>query len=510
LTDPRVSEPVGPGRVLGGRYRLTREIARGGMASVWEAEDPLLSRRVAVKLLDPHLGLDEALRTRFRREAVAAARLAHPAIVATYDTGDDDGVAYIVMELVDGVTLRELLDRRGTFDIGDAVAIATQVADALAHAHERGLVHRDVKPGNVLVQRDEHVKVTDFGIAKAAGTDGDLTRDGAVVGTARYLSPEQLNGRPADERADVYALGLVLYEMLCGHLPFESETDVAAAVARLTADPPLLSRLRPEMPPRLSAAVQHALARDPDDRTPSARSLRDEIAPFRSAGADAPADAAADATVPHGIDRAALAPPPSHAVQAVAVSGARLWLVLAAVAVFAAGAAAGYFGWRALFPTEKASTTAAPAPTGPVRIVSAHDFDPLGDGGEDSKDVANAIDGNPATSWSTEHYVTRDLGGKKGVGLRLDLDGRHAIRSVDVDAEQIGWNAQLFVSDQVWTAAPTGPPAAEGNDLGRNARFTPAGPARGSHVLLWITGLPEPSGASPSSSLQISEVRVAG
>ncbi|HMG26637.1 MAG TPA: protein kinase, partial [Acidimicrobiia bacterium] len=199
------------GRILGGRYRLDRELARGGMATVWIAEDPLLSRRVAVKLLLPQLAVDEALRVRFRNEAIAAAKLTHPGIVATYDTGDDDGTAYIVMELVEGKTLRRLIDELGRLPVRDAVDISSQVADALEHAHRQGLVHRDIKPANVLVQPDGRVKVTDFGIAKAAGGE-DLTRTGTVVGTARYLAPEQVNGNPVDGRADVYALGLILYE----------------------------------------------------------------------------------------------------------------------------------------------------------------------------------------------------------------------------------------------------------------------------------------------------------
>ncbi|HMF82304.1 MAG TPA: protein kinase, partial [Acidimicrobiia bacterium] len=208
-------EPTVAGRILGGRYRLDRELARGGMATVWVAEDPLLSRRVAVKLLLPQLAVDDALRVRFRNEAIAAAKLTHPGIVATYDTGDDDGTAYIVMELVEGTTLRRVIDERERLPVRDAVDISSQVADALEHAHRQGLVHRDIKPANVLVQPDGRVKVTDFGIAKAAGGD-DLTRTGTVVGTARYLAPEQVNGHPVDGRADVYALGLILYEMLAG------------------------------------------------------------------------------------------------------------------------------------------------------------------------------------------------------------------------------------------------------------------------------------------------------
>src|SRR5689334_10893605 len=231
-----MNDLLAPGRVLGGRYRLVEEIARGGMARVWAAEDPVLRRRVAVKILDPTLANDEHVRQRFRHEAIAAAGLGHPGIVATYDTGEDDGVAYIVMELVGGTTLRRLLDERGRLDIDEAADIGAQVADALTHAHSRGLIHRDVKPGNVLVEPDGRVKVTDFGIAKAAGTS-ELTRAGAVVGTARYLAPEQVEGGPVDARTDVYALGLVLYEMLSGQTPFDGDNEIANAVARLRATP---------------------------------------------------------------------------------------------------------------------------------------------------------------------------------------------------------------------------------------------------------------------------------
>ena len=236
-----------PGRVLGNRYELVEPLARGGMATVWIADDPVLSRRVAVKVLRADLAADDATRTRFRNEAIAAARLNHPNIVATFDTGDDDGTAYIVMELVDGTNLRHLVDEHGTLPVRDVLRIGRQIADALDAAHRAGLVHRDVKPANVLVPSTERggavdgvpqgpVKVTDFGIAKAAGAD-DLTRTGTVMGTARYLAPEQVNGRTADARSDVYALGLLLYEMCVGHPPFGGDTEIATAMARLTTTP---------------------------------------------------------------------------------------------------------------------------------------------------------------------------------------------------------------------------------------------------------------------------------
>src|SRR6478752_840519 len=266
-----MAEPLEPGRVLGGRYRLERVIARGGMGTVWEADDPLLARHIAIKTLDAAIGMDESIRARFRREAVTAAAVTHPNIVATYDTGEDDGVAYIVMELVHGITLRQLIDRDGAVPVDDAAAIAYQVADALAVAHARGLVHRDVKPGNVLVQPDGRAKVTDFGIAKAADSgDDELTRTGMVVGTARYLAPEQVDGRVVDERVDIYSLGLVLYEMLCGKAPFEADTDIATAVARLTAPPRPISLECPAVSPALEHVIDRALTKDPADRWPSA------------------------------------------------------------------------------------------------------------------------------------------------------------------------------------------------------------------------------------------------
>ncbi len=239
-------ELTSPGRVLGGRYRLVSPIARGGMATVWVADDPVLSRRVAVKILREDLAADEGTRARFRHEAVAAARLSHPNIVSTYDTGDDDGIAYIVMELIDGPTLRHLIDEHGGLPVADVIRIGKQVADALDAAHRAGLVHRDVKPANVLVPPAGPVKVTDFGIAKAAGA-ADLTRTGTVMGTARYLSPEQVNGRPTDPRTDVYALGLLIYEALCGHPPFGGDTEIATAMARLTTTAPAVRAERPEV-----------------------------------------------------------------------------------------------------------------------------------------------------------------------------------------------------------------------------------------------------------------------
>ncbi|MEZ5171437.1 MAG: protein kinase [Acidimicrobiia bacterium] len=325
-----MAEKVSVGTVLNNRYRLTRELAGGGMGTVFTAEDTLLSRPVAVKVLHADLARDPGIRERFHHEALAAARLSHPGIVATYDTGDDDGVAYIVMELADGQTLRGAIDARGMMPPGVAADVAAQVADALEDAHRHGVIHRDVKPGNILVRADGRVQVVDFGIAKATGS-ADLTRTGMVIGTARYLAPEQAQGHGTDARTDVYALGLVLYEMLTGQVPFTRDTDMATAAARLTNYPRPVQELRPEVPAPLAAVVLRALAREPSARYQSAgqfaAALRDaaagrspESAPRRRAPTPAPRPA--PRPTPHRPPRKRRTNPLAWLLVVIAVAGA--------------------------------------------------------------------------------------------------------------------------------------------------------------------------------------------
>ncbi len=263
--------------MLAGRYRLDRPLASGGMAQVWEGTDTVLEREVAVKILHPHLSHDPSLLQRFRTEAVAAARLNHHAIVAVYDTCSEHGLEAIVMELVHGRTLRAWLDEHGPLTSLRTAELGARVADALQTAHAAGLVHRDVKPANLLLCDDGRVLITDFGIAKLRD-DTDLTQTGTLLGTAKYLAPEQVEGGPVDGRTDVYALGIVLYETVCGRPPFSADSQTATALARLTTDPVPPSRLRADVPPSLERVILRCLARDPAGRWPSAATLRDALA----------------------------------------------------------------------------------------------------------------------------------------------------------------------------------------------------------------------------------------
>ncbi|HEY2430239.1 MAG TPA: protein kinase, partial [Acidimicrobiales bacterium] len=310
-----------PHQVYGDRYEPVRLVARGGMAEVWLAHDGLLDRLVALKVLFPELSVDRNFVERFRREAQAAANLSHPNIVSVYDWGEVGGTYFIVMEYVEGWALSGLLREEGPFLADRAAAVGAEVGAALGFAHRSGVIHRDVKPGNVLITADDHVKVTDFGIARAANTDDHLTQTGAVMGTATYFSPEQAQGLPVDQRSDVYSLGVVLYEMVTGRPPFVADGPVAVAYKHVHEDALPPTEVVPEVPAAFEAVIMQALAKDLRDRYASAEELRADLLRFRQ-GRPVLAD-----------------PPPLRRPAGAAVSGAA---VVAGAA--AAGAAAGAGG----------------------------------------------------------------------------------------------------------------------------------------------------------------------
>src|ERR687898_3159706 len=273
-TPPGGERPV----VLADRYRLERRLAQGGMAEVWLATDLSLDRKVALKWLKPSLATDPVVAERFRREAIAVAGLTHPNIVAVHDVFEDQGRQAVVMQLVDGKSLRQLLDVQTRLSPELTIHIGTCVASALDAAHRAGFVHRDVKPGNILVTPDGRVLLTDFGIAKGLDASGeDLTSDNVMMGTAKYLSPEQVRGRRLDGRADLYSLGLVLYECLAGRVPFLGESDPDTALARLQRDPTDLGHLPPTLPIGLVNLVHRLLARNPNHRPSTGAELRAEL-----------------------------------------------------------------------------------------------------------------------------------------------------------------------------------------------------------------------------------------
>ncbi len=520
-----------PGLVLAERYELHRLIASGGMAEVWEGVDQVLERPVAIKVLHAHLAADESFTTRFRSEALAAARLRHPSIVAIYDTCQAGDLLAIVMELVRGRNLREYLDERGRLDPVEVVHIGADVADALTTAHRAGVIHRDIKPANILLCDDGRVMVTDFGIAKVHDST-DMTNTGTMLGTVKYLAPEQVEGEKVDGRTDIYGLGVVLYEALCGRPPFVAEGAAATALVRLHQDPPRPSTFRADIPPALEQALLIALARSRDVRFTNAASMRQALTDPRVLAPATPRQHVATSTPVE--DPTTLAAPPTATEptpdrsSTAAPSGAtpwpragreapghvpgtapvptptaapaharprRHWLVPAIVAVVVLAAS----GLAALLIARSqagdvnlggaASGVDDPSSSSTVALTATGVIDPAGDGEHDDE-VGYATDGDPRTSWRTETYRERDFGGAKdGVGLILTTDDRVELDHLSVVSESRGWSAQIYVADQASDdRRDWGDPVTSATDIGGDVRFALGG-AKGSAVLIWITEL---------------------
>ena len=514
MSEPLGAAGVGVERVLAGRYRLKRLIAKGGMAEVWESVDEILGRPVAVKILHPHLAADESFRERFRREAIAAARLAHPNVVATFDTGTDEGITFIVMELVDGSTLRQILNETGPLAPARIVQMGAQVADALHYAHRAGIVHRDVKPANILICPDGRVKVADFGIAKAVEeSEPDrptpseaLTGTGSIIGTAQYLAPEQVDGRAVDGRTDVYALGVVLYEAVCGRPPFTGDTDMAVALKHITTNPPAPGAVRAGVPRALEEIVLRAMAKAPEHRYQSADELRAALlsVDLRAGEATAvvsapplppPARPRVDNTPPRGV-------PPSFAKQE------RRWAVpaLAIAAVVLTVAIVGILFFRSETGRRLVDDSDTPEASRVIPKPTPLAFDPPpGSGVEHDEELPFLVDGDPDTEWTTENYSRRDLGGlKPGVGVILQLGTAQQLQELTVTSRSAGWAAEVLVAASPQTTREAwGQPVASKRGVDRGTTTFDLGDRRGGAVLLWITDL-----GAGNSSVAIGELRL--
>ncbi len=498
-------------RVLASRYLLEERIASGGMAAVWRAHDETLARTVAIKILHEHLAADADLQERFRREAVAAAKLGHPGLVGIYDTGEEDRRTYLVMEYVEGETLRTLMEGQ-RLDLGHAAAIGHQVAQALSYAHERHLVHRDIKPANILISSDGTVKVADFGIAKAAQAARDLTQTGMVLGTAAYVSPEQVRGEPVDGAADQYALGCVLYEAMTGRRPFESESTMTMATARLEQDPLPLRSLRPDVPRVLDDVVMRSLAREPNDRHPDMRAFADALSEWVGEK-DADTDELPD-DLP--IDDAS--GKPSFFRSEGTWIASVLAIVTVAATLMAIGLGTGVLESEQIPQLTASDQEAESESPGGDEVAAANleaddlrAFDPPewgGDGEENDDQLPNLLDGDPGTAWHTETYDDVTFGSlKPGVGFVADLGRPHSLRELRVTPATAGVSFEVYASEEVSTDLDDWTLAGSRRDLTEAAEVSLNG-TEGRYVLvLLVPDLPMVDGTRGAGGFSTLEVR---
>lgn len=455
-----------------GRYVVEQQIGRGGMATVWRATDTVLERPVALKRLKKSLLDDAEIAERFRREADTVARLSHPGLVRLLDRGDDDDGPFLVMELVEGEDLKTRIRREGALPAATAADICAQVARALAYAHANGIVHRDIKSQNVLLDASGHAKLTDFGIARLmeGPQDTGLTRTGMLMGSSDYLSPEQADGRPLDGRTDVYSLGIVLWECLTGQLPFPGESFVAVAMRHVSDPLPDPRRLRPEISPHVAACAMRAAAKEPERRFSTAAAFAEALED------DFPSDGTA---VFPALSETSEGPTNR------APRRRRSWRRPALIGAVAALAAGG--GAVALRPVlfeddPKPEVSAAKLTLLPT---TADDYDPLGDDGEETpQEIPLATDGKADTAWHTAGYTDAvpfpNL--KRGVGLKLEASPGARVEAVRISSPTPGVTFQIFGTSIETTALASGTLTVKPQDVELDDSVT--GP-----VILWLTSV---------------------
>jgi eukaryotic-like serine/threonine-protein kinase len=454
------------GQVIADRYELKDVVGTGGMSSVFCAHDTLLERDVALKLLHEHHSRDEDYVQRFRHEARAVAQLSHPSIVTVIDRGEDGGRQFIVFELVDGQNLKQLVEA-GPLSVRRTLELGSQVARALAFAHAQGLVHRDVKPQNVLITDDGRPKVTDFGIARSLDAVG-LTQTGTVLGTSHYIAPEQARGERVDTKTDVYAFGVVLFEMLTGAVPYDGESFLAVAMQHVNAPVPSVLERRPDCPLRLAALVERCMAKEPTERP----AMEDCVRELDAALADLDARPDGDATmiVP--------APESLRRTRRPRVKRTRWPLAVALVALIAVAAAAALFA----FGGDGDGGGPGSGTAVPLRAVAS--YDPDGDGVERDDLVPLATDGNPGTYWSTEGYD--DFAATKpGVGLVLDAGADGNVEGLVVRSDTPGFTAEVKTGNSPTSFDRT----VAGAKTAAGTTTWQLDGADGRYLLLWITSV---------------------
>ncbi len=432
------------GTLLAGRYRLEEQIGIGGMARVYRAFDTSLEREVAIKVLNREVASDSDPLERFRREARAVARVSHPHIVTVIDAGEDEGTPYIVFEYIDGETLKQRIRRLGRLAIPEAVAYAIELARALGAAHERKIVHRDVKPQNVLIDRDGRALITDFGIARTLTEEG-LTADGRVLGTTDYVSPEQALGQGVSGQSDIYALGIVLFEMLTGEVPFKAENQVAVAMKHVREELPDVQQRRPEVSAALAAVLDRATAKDVRRRYPDARALIRDLEEVLAIETLRLGQTSGEATsVLRTLSGSAQRRLPLRLRYPRGVLAAVAGLVVIAVAVAVAALLHAHSG------VGPPANVPPPAAVSPVQLAAgaAHAYNPYGTGDEHNAQAPLAIDGDPNTYWTTYTYDGAALG-KPGTGLYVDASPGVAAAYVTVQTPTPGFTAQVWGADAI-------------------------------------------------------------
>jgi serine/threonine protein kinase len=510
------------GTLIGGRYRLDAEIGRGGMSTVYRAFDIVLERPVAIKLMHREIAADSDQLERFRREARSVAQLSHPHVVTVIDAGeepaaDGDGIhadtgagtPYIVLEYVDGETLKHLIRREGPLEIPQAMAYAIEIARALGAAHEHQIVHRDVKPHNVLISEEGGAKITDFGIARTLTEEG-LTMAGRVLGTTDYVSPEQALGHPVTGQSDLYSLGVVLYEMLTGDVPFHGDSPVAVAMKHVREDVPDVRLRRADLSAASASVVDRALAKDLQQRYADAESMVADLEEVLTLEASRTGQTTGEVTtVLRSLPGGTRGRLPWRMRHPVRWAGTFALIALAVAIVLIALAGRTHRGTGT--PTEIASRPGLE----PVALsqTAAHSYNPFGTGPENRDQVDNVIDNDPNTTWSTEQYYDGTLKKAGGLGLGIYLDAAPHVdgKALEIQTPTPGFAAQVYVANHIELKLPYGSstpltargwqgPVGSSGDVRNGQRITLSLPGKAfRYYLVWLISLP-PKGESATIS----------